>query len=454
MKIRMLQIAPFAFIAAATFSGGSSEVYAQTGVHFGLADNLIKSQDNQRIVGGQDASIEDYPWQVALMSGNFQFCGGSILSERWVLTAAHCENSSLTHIRAGVTNKTDSATGQDIAVLRQIPHPNYGQLNELDSDMMLLELAAPIDLSGSKAMPVPIMTQELAGAGLQDPGVSAKISGWGALSEGGSSSDILQEATVPVVSNAEAAEEYGAGSITPNMIAAGYPGIGGTDTCQGDSGGPMVVEDPDPTNLKGYRLAGVTSFGIGCARPDFVGIYARVSQFENWVLGKLSTGECLLNWAERSYPSMFAPAGRETQFSDPYDFRFYAHTNSYLGVSRVDNHVYYLDSNGFYDVGLMSDWLPQAGCEPKPTECLFDWAEQQFSEMFPPLGGIDVVSYTYSYRYYPMIGTYLGLNSADNQIRYIAADGIERGAGSYDYWMEQSGCNAPLMETAAEKREN
>lgn len=395
-----------------------------------------------RIVGGQDANITDFPWQVALMADTFQFCGGSIINERWILTAAHCEKPQLTHIRAGVTNKTDATTGQDIPVLRQIPHPAYND-ETMDSDLMLLELASPLNLSGSKAKAIPLMTAQAAASGLQNPGVIATISGWGDLSEGGIDPVILQKADVPIVSNAEASTSYdalyGAGSITANMIAAGFLGTGNVDACQGDSGGPMVVRDSASTF--GVRLAGVTSFGEGCARPEYVGIYTRVSQFEEWIVNKMTTGECLLNWAERSYSSLFSPAGATTQFSSPYDYRYYSGTNSYLGVSRTNNHVYYQDAGGLHDVGALSAWLPRANCEPKPTQCLFDWAEQQFPDLFPATQGVEVVSYSYSYRHYPGNNSYLGLHSGDNQIRYLLDDGIMRDAGAYDYWMTQSGCS-------------
>ncbi len=257
------------------------------------------------IVGGQDAHIEDFPWQVALMAGTFQFCGGSIINERWILTAAHCETPVLSHIRAGVTNKTDATTGQDIPVLRQIPHPGYGTLNPSDSDLMLLELASPLDLSGPKAKAISLMTAQAAAGGLQNPGVIATISGWGNLSEGGIDPDILQKANVPIVSNEDAAvgyaanPDYGPGYITANMIAAGFLNIGNVDTCQGDSGGPMVV--PDNTVPLGFRLAGVTSFGEGCARQEYMGIYTRVSQFEGWIMstqGQPTPIPTLSEWAQ------------------------------------------------------------------------------------------------------------------------------------------------------------
>jgi secreted trypsin-like serine protease len=236
-----------------------------------------------RIVGGTTANIADYPWQVALMtSSNSQFCGGSIISEYWILTAAHCiGHYSNIKIRAGVTNKTHT-TGQDRAVAQEIVHPHYAASTNRN-DIALLRLSTPLDLSGANAKAIPIVTAAHATAGIQDPGVYATITGWGATSEGGSASNTLMKAQVPIVSNAEAMSPgyYNTGQITDDMICAGYLTTGGVDACQGDSGGPFVV--PSADSPIGWRLAGATSWGIGCARPYYPGVYARVSYFQTWI---------------------------------------------------------------------------------------------------------------------------------------------------------------------------
>ncbi|MFW5725051.1 MAG: serine protease [Bacteroidota bacterium] len=228
-----------------------------------------------RIVGGSDAIIEDYPWQVAILtSSNQQFCGGSIINERWILTAAHCIGVySNIRIRAGVTNITDP--GQTITVEQQIVHPDYQSINNYDHDIALLYLSAPLDLSGASARAIPIMTQALADEGFDAPGVMSTITGWGALSWQGNATNILQAAQVPITDNIGS---YSPSQITPDMLLAGYS-QGGIDACQGDSGGPLTVPDGE-----GYwYLAGITSWGNGCAFPNYPGAYARVSYFENWI---------------------------------------------------------------------------------------------------------------------------------------------------------------------------
>lgn len=239
-----------------------------------------------RIVGGGDANIEDYPWHVALISSSgTQFCAGTVLSENWILTAAHCGTPN--RIRAGVTNRTD-ITGQDRFIVQKINHPNY---TPYKNDVALILLQTPLDLSGPNVKAIPIITQAHANDGYTDPGVMAVITGWGALSQGGPSSSILQVAELPIVSNEDAMTigGYAPGAITDAMLCAGYLGTGGIDACQGDSGGPFVV--PDPGSSLGYSLVGVTSWGIGCAQPLYPGVWARVSYFEDWI--SMHTG---LSW--------------------------------------------------------------------------------------------------------------------------------------------------------------
>ncbi len=241
-----------------------------------------------RIVGGDDADIEDYPWQVALMQGTTQFCGGSVIGEEWILTAAHCVVGPWTaeYIRAGVTNITDS--NQDIAVAEIIVHPDYVSATA-GYDIALIKVAEPFDLTDPAVGSIHIVTQADADDGLTDPDVASAVSGWGSLSSGGPSPDILQVVYVPIVSNEDAMDPglYAPGSITDDMLCAGDLEDGGIDACQGDSGGPLAV----PDGSGGYKVAGITSWGQGCAEPGYPGVYARVSYFEDWIDGIVNAPE-------------------------------------------------------------------------------------------------------------------------------------------------------------------
>ncbi|XP_047488705.1 trypsin-1-like [Penaeus chinensis] len=224
-----------------------------------------------RIVGGVETEVNEYPWMVSLVNGNgnYHFCGGSIISSQWVVTAAHCAAGMSTsdYVLVGDHNlySSSEANSQRMQIAEIASHPSYDS-NTVDNDIALIRLTTEIQFpSDNKIAPVCHPT-----AGEMYDNMDATITGWGAQQEGGSTSGTLFEVTVPTMTNTECNNKHG-GSITDNMICAGIS-EGGKDSCQGDSGGPMVVEE----NGK-WKLVGVVSWGYGCARPDRPGIYARVT---------------------------------------------------------------------------------------------------------------------------------------------------------------------------------
>jgi trypsin len=241
------------------------------------------------IVGGQNAQPGQFPWQISLQrkSGQqfFHSCGGSILNTRWIVTAAHCVQGTTKkslRVVAGEHNRSvNEGVEQFSAVSTIVVHPQFSSAT-LENDIALIELTTPFILSqAQRTAAIPLFTPADSAAGLDAPGTMSVISGWGTTSESGSLPAILQFAQVPVVSDAEARDAYGASDIADSMLGAGFT-QGGVDTCQGDSGGPLVLSTPS-----GFKLAGLTSWGIGCARAGLPGIYTEVSFFNNFVLSTI-----------------------------------------------------------------------------------------------------------------------------------------------------------------------
>ncbi|XP_063602625.1 transmembrane protease serine 2-like [Penaeus indicus] len=184
-----------------------------------------------RIVGGVETEVNEYPWMVSLVNGNgyYHFCGGSIISSQWVVTAAHCAAimSTSDYVLVGDHNlySSSDANSQWMQIAEIVSHPSYDS-NTLDNDIALIRLTTEIQFpSDNKIAPVCLPT-----AGEMYDNVDATITGWGAQQEGGSTSGTLFEVTVPTMTNTECNNKYG-GSITDNMICAGIP-EGGKDSCQ------------------------------------------------------------------------------------------------------------------------------------------------------------------------------------------------------------------------------
>jgi secreted trypsin-like serine protease len=239
-----------------------------------------------KIVGGTNADITEFPWQISMQTtSGFHFCGGSILDAEWILTASHCvdgQSPSAFRIVAGVTRVSQSSSGQVRNVAQIIMFPGY-VTPEQGKDVSLVRLSTPLTLNSTTVKAIPIVTAADASAGVTNPGVNSTVTGWGTLSSGGSSPDILQKVTVPLISNADANAAYQPEgiTITADQLGAGLLGVGGRDSCQGDSGGPLVVQ-----TASGTKLAGVVSWGFGCADANFPGMYARVSSFEQFITSR------------------------------------------------------------------------------------------------------------------------------------------------------------------------
>ena len=256
----------------------------------------ILAQDEPKVVGGVEVDIKDYPWQIALTSSpnGSGFCGGSIIGDSWVLTAAHCVNGdspNSVYVRAGSSNAFASG-GTSYSLNNIIVHPNYSGNSY---DFALLEIDGEFNYS-ENVQKIDLVTAADIAAGVQDPGVMATITGWGTTSSGGSLSSTLMMVEAPIVSNNVAcgastdengnSGDYGCSSLDESMICAGDLVNGGEDACQGDSGGPLAVRNSDDTK---WLLIGATSWGYGCADVDYPGVWSKVSYVLDWINSNAET---------------------------------------------------------------------------------------------------------------------------------------------------------------------
>lgn len=261
-------------------------------VLLGATPAAARAPAESRIVGGQPTTVLSHPHQVALVydadrfasMGNDrkrQFCGGSLITPRIVQTAAHClfgndpdDGSTMDKddldVVVGRTTLT-SGTGQRLDVWARRLHEDY------DDDTLAFDAAWIVLGAAAEAPAAPIQIAGPDEGALWAPGAQAMTSGWGDTSDGGSGSNTLLVATVPIIDDPTCDViggiyvDFDAG----NMVCAGLLS-GGVDSCQGDSGGPLAA----PGYAGGVavlRLVGVVSWGDGCAQPGAPGVYARIA---------------------------------------------------------------------------------------------------------------------------------------------------------------------------------
>ena len=233
------------------------------------------------IIGGREAQPGAYPWQVALVSHlqpnayEGQFCGGSLIAEDWVLTAAHCTEgaeASMIDVLVGAHRLSDS--GVRIAGAQIIPHPDYDP-TELDNDLALIRLSTPVTYT-------PISMYEAISGTSELDYLRATVIGWGAKSSTGWTfeyPDALREVSLPLVDNVRCGRNVYFATITDNMLCAGYETLT-MGACYGDSGGPLMVQQPDAS----WKQIGIVSWGpSGCVASGMYDVFTRVSRYTEWI---------------------------------------------------------------------------------------------------------------------------------------------------------------------------
>ncbi|KAJ8962485.1 hypothetical protein NQ318_000873 [Aromia moschata] len=239
---------------------------------FGLASGSPRAKPHTlpggRIIGGRNASIADYPYQIALLyDSTYMLCGGAILSPSWVITAAHCVDYFESELQVRAGSSLADSDGELVNVAQIISHPDYNATT-VDYDIAVLKLSTNITTSNAVPIPLPESDSTIA------DGATVVVTGWGDIDENGTIPSVLQVVEVTFVSREDCQKAYVNVSITERMLCAGVLGIGGKDACYGDSGGPAVIDG---------ILAGIVSWGSGCGRAQYPGVYTDVRDLRSWI---------------------------------------------------------------------------------------------------------------------------------------------------------------------------
>ncbi|KAK4007958.1 hypothetical protein OUZ56_013118 [Daphnia magna] len=257
-------------------------------IECGVPPMLAEVTREERIVGGNNSKFGSWPWQVSVRRTSFfgfsstHRCGGALLNELWVITAGHCvEDLLVSQIRMRMGEFDFSSVQEpypfvERGVNKKIVHPKYNFFT-YEYDLALVRLEEPITFQPNIApICLPATDESLIGQ-------NGTVTGWGRLSEGGTLPSMLQQVTVPIVSNDKCKDMFlkaGRHEYIPDIfMCAGFE-EGGRDSCQGDSGGPLQIRGRDGK----YFLGGIISWGIGCAEANLPGVCTRISKFTNWIL--------------------------------------------------------------------------------------------------------------------------------------------------------------------------
>ncbi|XP_078400289.1 chymotrypsinogen A-like [Cetorhinus maximus] len=223
-----------------------------------------------RVVNGEEAVPGSWPWQVSLQTdSSWHFCGGSLINENWVVTAAHCGVSTADFVIVGAHDKSSKQelSQKSMSVAKVITHPKWNSFTN-NYDVAVVKLATPAQFSRQVA-PVCLA----AAADNYPAGMKCVTTGWG-RSRAYRTPDKLQQAVLPLLTNANCKQYWGS-KITDIMICAG---ASGASSCMGDSGGPLVCQ-----KNKAWNLVGIVSWGSGSCSTSKPGVYARVTELRGWI---------------------------------------------------------------------------------------------------------------------------------------------------------------------------
>ncbi|XP_055596434.1 trypsin 3A1-like [Uranotaenia lowii] len=239
---------------------------------------------SNRIVGGVESEAHEYPWLAGLFRQGKLYCGASVVTKNYLITAAHCVNSfEPSEIRVYLGGHNIAKDYTELRRIKRIVDHEDFDIFTFNNDIALLELDKPLRY-GPTIQPACLPD----GNTLDFAGSLAIVAGWGRVEEQRPPSKTLRSVVVPIWTQQQCLESgYGSKKITDNMMCAGFHD-GKKDACQGDSGGPMHKMG----NAGSMEVIGVVSWGRGCARPNLPGIYTRIVNYLPWIMQKLD-GECV-----------------------------------------------------------------------------------------------------------------------------------------------------------------
>lgn len=275
---------------------GQRPLFEKLGKKDTTEDELLDSYRDKRIVGGDDAEVASAPWQVMLYKRSPQelLCGASLISDQWILTAAHCIlyppwNKNFTTedilVRLGKHNRAKFERGIEkiVAIDEIIVHPKYNWKVNLNRDIALLHMRRPVTFT-DEIHPVCLPSKKVAKF-LMTEGFKGRVTGWGNLKETWTSTrnlpTVLQQIHLPIVDQ-DICRSSTSIKITDNMFCAGYKpeDFKRGDACEGDSGGPFVMKFPDENRW--YQM-GIVSWGEGCDRDGKYGFYTHLFRMSRWM---------------------------------------------------------------------------------------------------------------------------------------------------------------------------
>nr|XP_054763584.1 uncharacterized protein LOC129270209 [Lytechinus pictus] len=230
------------------------------------------SSSSPRIIGGSPTQLGDWPWMVSLRDrSNVHRCAAVIINSNTAITAAHCIDKFETAVVGDLKLSSTSVYHLGLDIEGRAQHEDYNS-ETIENDIGIIKFKTPLNFTNDYIRPICLENEN------RTVYKECYVTGWGHSEEGGAVSDTLQEATVTLFNRSACQEFYHDRQLTQGMLCAGSLS-GQTDACQGDTGGPLQCEDQEGR----FHLVGITSFGYGCGRPSYPGVYTKVSYYNRFI---------------------------------------------------------------------------------------------------------------------------------------------------------------------------